>query len=36
VVDFTAEEDVLELWGLGASFERLALVWEGQNTLVSF
>jgi hypothetical protein len=36
VVDFTAGEDVLGLSGLGASFEQLSFVQEGQNTLISF
>jgi hypothetical protein len=35
VVDFTAEEDVLGLSGLGASFEQLTLMQDGQNTLIS-
>ncbi|NJR68756.1 MAG: calcium-binding protein [Synechococcales cyanobacterium CRU_2_2] len=36
VVDFAAGEDVIGLSGLGASFERLAFMQEGQNTLISF
>ena len=36
VVDFTVGEDVIGLSGLGASFEQLALMQNGQNTLISF